>query len=305
VDLTWIEDFLTLASTHSFSKAAALRHVTQSALSRRIQALETWIGAPLVDRSTYPTSLTAAGRQFRGVAEEVVRMLHEERRSLQSQNELTGSTIKIAALHALSLRFLPEWLKRVERSVGPIGVHLVTDDFQDSINRLVEGECDFLLTYYHSMVPVFLDPVRFPYVTLGADRLVLVTGVDVDGNPYFPLSQFVSSPIPFLGYPAESFLGRLSTVMLNDPCRRLQLRKVYENGMAEAVKAMVLAGHGIAWLPETSVREELGRLTVQVMDIPANGSMEIRIYRSLDRTRPLADTLWSFLSANPTLERLA
>jgi hypothetical protein len=35
------------------------------------------------------------------------------------------------------------------------------------------------------MVPAFLDPVRFPYVTLGADRLVLVTGVDVDGNPIF------------------------------------------------------------------------------------------------------------------------
>jgi DNA-binding transcriptional LysR family regulator len=71
------------------------------------------------------------------------------------------------------------------------------------------------------------------------------------------------------------------------------------------LKAMVLAGHGIAWLPETSVREELGRLTIQVMDIPANGSMDVRIYRSMDRTRPLVERLWSFLSANPTLEKLA
>src|SRR5258708_39948357 len=99
VDLTWIEDFLTLASTHSFSKAAALRHVTQSALGRRIPALETWVGGPLVDRSTYPTSLTAAGRQLRGVGEEVARMLHEEWRSLQSQDELTGSTTKHCPLH--------------------------------------------------------------------------------------------------------------------------------------------------------------------------------------------------------------
>jgi hypothetical protein len=52
VDLIWLEDFLSLASTHSFSKSAAQRHVTQSAFSRRIQALEMWIGAPLVDRST-------------------------------------------------------------------------------------------------------------------------------------------------------------------------------------------------------------------------------------------------------------
>src|SRR5207244_10881251 len=70
VDLIWLEDFLSLASTHSFSKSAAQRHVTQSAFSRRIQGLEMWIGTPLVDRSTYPTSLTPAGRQFRAVAEE-------------------------------------------------------------------------------------------------------------------------------------------------------------------------------------------------------------------------------------------
>ena len=305
VDLAWLEDFLTLASTHSFSKAAAQRHVTQSAFSRRIQALETWIGAPLVDRRTYPTSLTPAGRQFRGVAEEVVRMLLEERRKLQRQDQLTGSIIKIAALHALSLRFLPEWLKRLERSFGSIVVNLVTNDFQDTIDRLTDGECDFLLTYYHPMVPVFLDPVRFPSVSLGADRLLLVTGVDVDGNPYFPLSQFVGCPIPFLGYTPESFLGRLCNIVLSDPARRLQLRKVYENGMAEAVKAMVLAGHGIAWLPESSVRDELGRLTIQVMDIPANGSMEVRIYRCLDRSRPLVEKLWSFLSANQSMEKLA
>ena len=112
MDLIWLEDFLSLASTHSFSKSATQRHVTQSAFSRRIQALEMWIGTPLVDRSTYPTSLTPAGRQFRAVAEEVVRMLQEERGRLQSQDKLTGSTVKIAALHALSLQFLPAWLKK-------------------------------------------------------------------------------------------------------------------------------------------------------------------------------------------------
>jgi len=305
VDLIWLEDFLSLASTHSFSKSAAQRHVTQSAFSRRIQALEMWIGTPLVDRSTYPTSLTPAGRQFRAVAEEVVRMLQEERGRLQSQDKLTGSTVKIAALHALSLQFLPAWLKKVERSFGTIGVSLFTDDFQDSIQRLVEGECDFLFTYYHPMVPVFLDPAKFPHVALGSDRLVLVTGVDVEGHPYFPLSQFVGTAIPFLGYTSESFLGRLCRIVLSESANRLELKKVYENGMAEAVKAMVLAGHGIAWLPESSVRNELSRCTVQVIDIPDAGPMEVRIYRSLERTRPLVERFWTFLTANPSLESIA
>src|SRR5258708_8474421 len=134
-----------------------------------------WIGTPLVDRSTYPTSLTPAGRQFRAVAEEVVRMLQEERGRLQSQDKLTGSTVKIAALHALSLQFLPAWLKKVERSFGTIGVSLFTDDFQDSIQRLVEGECDFLLPYFHPMLPLFLTPTNFPHFTHASTLLYLIT----------------------------------------------------------------------------------------------------------------------------------
>lgn len=55
-----IEDFLSLAKSKNFSRAAEERNVTQPAFSRRIQQLETWIGVPLVDRSTYPTKLTQA-----------------------------------------------------------------------------------------------------------------------------------------------------------------------------------------------------------------------------------------------------
>ena len=58
MDIKWLEDFLSLVQTRNFSRSAQERHVTQSALSRRIQALEAWVGADLVDRSTYPLALT-------------------------------------------------------------------------------------------------------------------------------------------------------------------------------------------------------------------------------------------------------
>ena len=57
----WLEDFVSLAETRSFSRSAQLHHVTQPAFSRRIQALEAWAGTDLVDRSSYPTRLTLAG----------------------------------------------------------------------------------------------------------------------------------------------------------------------------------------------------------------------------------------------------
>ena len=64
MDTKWLEDFVSLVETGSFSRSAQQRHVTQPAFSRRIQALEAWAGTDLVDRSSYPTRLTPAGETF-------------------------------------------------------------------------------------------------------------------------------------------------------------------------------------------------------------------------------------------------
>ena len=52
MELKWLEDFLSLAETRSFSRSAEQRRVTQPAFSRRIRSLEIWLGTVLLDRST-------------------------------------------------------------------------------------------------------------------------------------------------------------------------------------------------------------------------------------------------------------
>ncbi|MDH4062660.1 MAG: LysR family transcriptional regulator, partial [Aquincola sp.] len=75
MDTKWLEDFVSLAGTRSFSRSAQLRHVTQPAFSRRIQALEAWAGVDLVDRSIFPMRLTAAGETFLAQAQEMLASL--------------------------------------------------------------------------------------------------------------------------------------------------------------------------------------------------------------------------------------
>ena len=65
MNLIWLDDFLTLAASGSFSRAAQERHMTQPAFSRRVRALEDWLGVVLFDRSTQPATLTEAGEWFR------------------------------------------------------------------------------------------------------------------------------------------------------------------------------------------------------------------------------------------------
>ena len=64
MELQWIDDFLALAQTRNFTRAAEARCTTQSAYSRRVQRLEEWLGAPLFYRESRPVTLTPAGEEF-------------------------------------------------------------------------------------------------------------------------------------------------------------------------------------------------------------------------------------------------
>ena len=76
MEIKWLEDFLTLCSTGNFRIAAKQRCVSQSAFSRRIQSLEAWLETTLVDRSSQPFCLTEAGKMFRPLAQEIVRLAY-------------------------------------------------------------------------------------------------------------------------------------------------------------------------------------------------------------------------------------
>ena len=154
MELKWLEDFLSLARTGSFSRSAVERHVTQPAFGRRIRALEGWLGVALVDRSTYPTALTPEGRLFLETAEETVRRLHGSRDALRARIRPPPRTVSVAALHTLALTVFPRWFRDVEARTGPLGSRLLPDDFHACVQALAEGGYDLLLTYHHPLVPI-------------------------------------------------------------------------------------------------------------------------------------------------------
>lgn len=294
MEIKWLEDFVSLANTRSFSKSAVERHVTQSAFSRRIQQLEQWLGVPLVDRSTYPTTLTAEGRRFRETAEEVLHLLYVERAQLRSGRAAGQGTITFSTLHTLSINFFPAWLRRVEAGFGAINARLVTENFHDSVRAFAEGDCDFLLTYEHPRVPVLLDPERFPSIDLGGDRMVPVSVPGEGGRPLFDFAGG-ERPLPYLAYAPETFLGRIVGVLVAERGEALNLEAVYETPMAEGVKAMALTGRGMGWLPETAVAAELAAGTLAIIDPACSIDMRIRLYRSMDKVRARVERLWEYL----------
>lgn len=297
MELKWLEDFLSLADSGSFSRSADLRHITQSAFSRRIRALEAWLGVALVDRSTYPTRLTPAGETFKSAATDLVSRLHAARAQARGQVADLPETIRFAVPHTLAFAFLPAWLAQVRREFGPLNSRLVAGNVHDAVMALVEGGCDLLVCYHHAAHPISLDPARFEGIRLGVETVRPYAPRTADDRPRWQLPGTSGVPLPFLGYGANAYLRRVVDTLIERNAEAPHLALSYETDMAESLKAMMLAGHGLAFLPASSVARELERGEVVVAgDERWSIDMDVCLYRDRNNTRPPLDRLWRHLT---------
>ncbi|PLZ03330.1 LysR family transcriptional regulator [Burkholderia sp. WAC0059] len=287
MELKWLEDFVSLAETHSFSRSAELRHVTQPAFSRRIQALEAWLGTELIDRSVYPTRLTASGQVFYEQALAMLSQVHEARTLLRGRSATPAMAIEFAVPHTLSLTYFPHWLQRVEAQLGPIRTRLRALNVHDAVLSLVEGGCDLVMGYHHPSHPVTLDPARYDTLTLGVESISPCSAPARAGRARYTLPGTPEAPTPYLAYAPNAYLGRMTEVIVANAPARLHLDPIYETDMAEGLKAMALAGHGVAFLPHSAVEDELADGSLIRLDRATRGApagqftldMEIRLYR--------------------------
>lgn len=284
MDFKWLEDFLSLADSRSFSRAAEDRGVTQSAFSRRIRALEEWLGADLVNRSSHPVTLTDEGKLFRETAEETVRMLMARRDEFRHRSHGSVPQVALTALHSLTVTFLPLWLMRVQRVTGPVASRVMPDNFDHCLVTLTEGGYDFFLTYHHPGVEIPLGR-GYPFLIVGQDSLVAVA------RPNWP-EIWAQHGMPLLQYSRGSFLGKLAQIAQTQPgAPKSYVAHTNEGSMAEAMKSMALEGHGVVWLPRSLVAADIaaGRLEIVAPELP----MEIRLYRNAARSRALSARVWA------------
>jgi DNA-binding transcriptional LysR family regulator len=304
METKWLEDFVSLAETRSFSRSAQLRHVTQPAFSRRIQALEAWAGADLVDRSSYPTRLTPAGETLYGQAMEMLQALQNARAMLRGHSAAGQDVIEFAVPHTLAFTFFPAWVSSLRDKFGPIKSRLIALNVHDAAMRLVEGGCDLLISYHHESQPLQLDPDRYQMVTLGHEVISPYCKPDAAGEPLFRLPGKADQPIPYLGYGPGAYLGRVTDLILKQSPVPIHLDRVYETDMAEGLKVMALEGHGLAFLPHSAVKKEVrSRRLVSAAgpDLPGlEMTMEVRAYREIpagkESPKGTAQALWAYLA---------
>lgn len=303
MDTKWLEDFVSLAETRSFSRSAQLRHVTQPAFSRRIQALEAWAGTDLVDRSFYPTRLTPAGQTLYTQSLEMLQGLQSTRAMLRSHTLVGQDFIEFAVPHTLAFTFFPAWISRLREKFGPVKSRLITLNVHDAVLHLMEGNCDFLISHHHESQPFQLDLGRYEMVSLGGEMLAPFCRANAAGEPEFRLPGSLGKPLPYLGYAPGAYLGRMVELILKQAPVAVHLDRVYETDMAEGLKAMAIEGHGVAFLPLNLVKKELRAKKLVKAGSGLEMMLDLRVYRERPTIKKAAkaqaQALWGYLQSPP------
>lgn len=305
LDMAWLEDFLALAESGNFSRAAQVRFIAQPALSRHIRSLEEWVGVELFDRSAHPVSLTPAGQRFRPLLEEVLGSLEAARIKARVAHDEAAAGLRFAATHLLSLAFFPAWFSQLEKTLGPRTVQMYSNNQEACEDLMLQRSVQFLLCYGHAAVPGRLETAGHPVNVIGHESLLPVAAVGDHGQARWRLHEPGTSGhagpegIPLLGYHASSGLGRvLQTCLRPLLSSATGHHTVFTAHHAVVLKSMALEGRGVAWLPRSLVVEELRDSRLAEAGSAAwSVPLEIRLYRQPATLSEAAERLWSLVCA--------
>ncbi|GAB3626633.1 LysR family transcriptional regulator [Pandoraea terrae] len=296
MQLRWLEDFVELARTRSFTRAAENRFVTHPAFGRRIRALEEWVGTRLIERSK-PLELTPAGTVFLDAATNALEILHGARTQLQDAAPALENNLKIATGRTLAATYFPDWYDDAVRRAGFFTATLTTSGAEEAILRLASGEVDLLIVYSSPHTRLLIDRDRFDWLPVARERLVPVSALDGRGRALFHLPAG-SDPLPWLAFARTLTLRAVLARHLAEMPNRPALRPVYQADSYESILAMARRGTGIAWLPHRLVQDDVSRGILAVVGGPEwQAGFDIALYRRRHDAHPVLDALWPQLAA--------
>ena len=302
MDVLWFKDLGNLARTGNFTQAAELGNVSQPAFSRRIKALEVWVGAKLVDRSTHPVKLTDAGRQMLEAGEQALTRIESERAQVrEALSQPDRYVVTFSTQHSIGWRFFPAWLQAFEDVFGPIISRLRADDLPNCVDDLKTNEVDFVIAYQSDFSPSMAKFSGLESLRIGRDTLIPVCKRSADGTPLFDIDATSQAPIPYLRFGPTAPIGSHVEPLLKARKVQDRLSVVYENSMVGALRIRARDGSGVAWLPQSLVQPDLeaGQLALAGPVAERGGwsiGLEIRLHRINANTNPLTRKIWTFLA---------
>ena len=251
--------FCDLTETESFTKAAQINGVTQSAVSQQISSLERQFKSLLIERSKKKFRLTREGQVLYDYSKQIIATYESLHNQLQELKDIISGTIRVATIYSIGLHDLPPYIKRFLKSYPTVNVHVeyrrANQVYEDVLGNVV----DMGLVAYPS------KDSKLESIALRKDPMVLIC------NPQHPFAKLKSIKLKALaGQKFVSFEPDIPTRKALDKSFRehgVDVLHVMEFDNIETVKRAVEIDAGIAVVPQTTVTQEVTDQTLAAVPI--------------------------------------
>lgn len=292
----WIEDFLALVEYGTFSNAAVQRRVTQPAFSRRIQALEEWLGVQLVERHTQPIQLTDIAQHYIPEFRALLQDMTQLRTRMQAQ--ASGSIrLVFTTQHSLTITRLPAIIRLIDReSELNVDFSVRSENRDECVALFLRGQADLLLCIEETHDPLLNLVPAAARLQLGTEIFAPVSAPDMHGEPLHGLATH--GPVKVLAFPPGSHLARSMEGLMSQLMKTHTIEVIHESVFLAGIREMVKAGLGMAWLPLSLLESDLqsGALLNLSPRIPSI-TMQLGLYRHMRSPQAeVIDAIFQLLS---------
>ena len=258
-----------LAETESFTKAAQVNNVTQSAVSQQISSLERQFNSLLIERSKKKFRLTREGQVLYAYSKQIIQTYDSLQNRLQEIKDIISGTIRVATIYSIGLHDLPPYLKKFLKTYPTVNVHVEYRRANQVYEDVMGNVVDLGLVAYPARAS------KLELVPLRKENLVLIS------HPSHPLAKSKSIKLSQLaGRKFVSFEPDIPTRKAIDKVLKdhnVSVEIVMEFDNIETVKRAVEIDAGISLVPQGTILQEVAKQTLA----------EVRI-EGVDMVRPLA-----------------
>jgi DNA-binding transcriptional LysR family regulator len=266
VDIDHVEAFVAIVRRGGFTRAAGVLHLSQPAVSRRLELLERELGAPLFERMRSGAVLTEAGHAFLPHAEALLASMRDGVDAVKALHGPDQGTITLALVGTLASTTLTLRLRRFRETYPHVHLRLRTA-LSHEVSALVRrGEATLGLRYgadpHPDLVATTLYEERMLPVCAARHHLARLRSIEPSRLAGHAWITFPPRPGLRVEPYSSALAHRLAACGLSEA-------EIIPIDSLTAQKRMVEAGFGLALLPESSVDEEFRRGTLQALRIPS------------------------------------
>jgi DNA-binding transcriptional LysR family regulator len=251
--------FCDLAETESFTKAAQINAVTQSAVSQQISSLERIFKSLLIERSKKKFRLTREGQVLYDYSKQIIQTYESLHSKLQDLKDIISGTVRVATIYSIGLHDLPPYIKKFMKSYPTVNVHVEYRRANQVYDDVLSNVVDLGLVAYPQ------KDSKLEIIPLRKEPLVLIC------HPQHVLAKQKSIKLKSLG--GQKIIGfepDIPTRRALDKILRehsVDVKVVMEFDNVETVKRAVEIDAGISIVPLGTVTQEIAKSTLVAMEI--------------------------------------